>query len=165
MFAHGAPHNAFCRMERGELTLSQVNTTAHLKILTKTQSVKLKLECVICTYNIICNSVPRGVSVSSLVSQFSYCKPCGDTWKRSSIQPFSHMVHVTVQVSHNIHHLQYEVHTPSASKQAFPITSDSCLHKAGEQGSLVPRPSPVFVLWFAFSIIQGSGRVYILNTN
>lgn len=36
VFAHGAPHNAFCRMERGELTLSQVHAAAHLKILTKT---------------------------------------------------------------------------------------------------------------------------------
>ena len=55
--------------------------------------------------------------------------------------------------------------THTFCKHASPITSDSCLHKAGEQGSLVPRPSPVFVLWFAFSIIHGSGRVYILNTN
>ena len=28
----------------------------------------------------------------------------------------SHIVYVTVQASHNIHHLQYEVHTSSASK-------------------------------------------------
>ena len=75
-----------------------------------------KLKNVICTCNImLCNNVPRGVSVS-LFFTFILQNHVWQYLEKKQHSAIFHIVYVTVQASHNTHHLQYEVHTPSASK-------------------------------------------------